>query len=156
MIDNQTFKDTLRLFASGITVVTWANNDKIDGLTVSAFCSLSLNPPLVLFCIDHSAYSYAEMCQQSHFAINILAGEQSDIAYQFAGAKRDNLAQIINRDNALSLPVINDAHATLLVKSKERITQGDHDIFIVEVSASILRPESAPLLYHDGNIFSQR
>lgn len=153
MIDNDTFKATMRLFASGVTVLTWKTPSmSIQGITVSAFSSLSLNPPLVLFCIDQSAYCYPELSQQSHIGINILSAEQSALAYQFAGADRTQLESHLHHQNALAIPMLKNAQANLLVAIQTRIPQGDHDIFIAKIEESLIAPERSPLLYYNSQL----
>ncbi len=154
MIDAQTFKDSMKLFASGVTILTWQEEDGVQGITVSAFSSLSLNPPLVLFCIAHSAYVHSHLDLQKNLCINILAEGQSELAYQFAGANRENLEELLDYENSENQPMLKNAQANLLVHIRERITQGDHDIFIAEVQQSKRFPERKPLLYHNSRIFS--
>ena len=139
MIDNEAFKAAMRLFASGITVITWKTAAApIQGITVSAFSSLSLNPPLVLFCVDHQAHIYPELSQQQHVCVNILAAGQTALAYQL--------------NNALALPMLKQAQANLLINIQNIIRQGDHDIFVGLVEESAVYPERAPLLYYNSNI----
>lgn len=151
-MDNQQFKQTMARFASGVTVITWSEAGRVQGITVSAFTSLSLNPPLVLFCIDHNAYIFPTLSMQDHVGLSILAAEQSDIAYRFAGADRSNMETIIHTRNAKSCPMIEHAQATLLLRIREQIAQGDHDIFIAEVIASSIDDARQPLLYYNGQL----
>lgn len=141
-------------FASGITVLTWYDDDTIQGITVSAFSSLSLRPPLVLFCIDHSAYVHPQLLERDAVGINILAAEQTNLAYQFAGADRNNLEQHTHTHDTHHIPLINNAHANLIVRISDRHRQGDHDIFIGEILDVALPEDSRPLLYHGGKIFN--
>lgn len=154
MLNPHEFKSSLALFASGITVINWDEGDVVQGITVSAFSSLSLHPPLVLFCIDREAYAYAMMRRQSCFAVNILAAGQTGLAYRFAGAERDGGEDLVNRDNTHKLPFLNGALCALAVAVREIVPGGDHDIFIAEVLESVRHPERAPLLYHNSRIFS--
>lgn len=155
MINADQFKAAMRQFASGITVLTWnAPDGSADGITVSAFSSLSLTPPLVLFCIDRGAYIYPELAKQEHLSINILAAEQTDIACRFAGADRSGLEQLIHFNNGQNQAMLNGALANLLVKIRSRIEGGDHDIFIAEVHESTVHENRTPLLYHNSRIFS--
>ncbi|MDO4775902.1 MAG: flavin reductase family protein [Cardiobacteriaceae bacterium] len=154
MLSPSEFKASMALFASGITVITWNENDNIQGITVSAFSSLSLNPPLVLFCIDKSAYVHDMMCAQSHLAVNILASSQTELAWRFAGADRSNLEEHICRNNANHLPFLKDALCNLNVAVRDILPGGDHSIFVAEVLESVRHPERKPLLYHNSTIFS--
>ena len=153
MIDNEAFKAAMRLFASGITVITWKTAAApIQGITVSAFSSLSLNPPLVLFCVDHQAHIYPELSQQQYVCVNILAAGQTALAYQFAGGDRNHLEAHLHHNNALALPMLKQAQANLLINIQNIIRQGDHDIFVGLVEESAVYPERAPLLYYNSNI----
>lgn len=154
MLSPTEFKASLALFASGITVITWNEDEHVQGITVSAFSSLSLNPPLVLFCIDQNAYVHDRMRAQNHVAVNILASDQTDLAWRFAGADRNNLDAHICRDNARQLPFLKDALCNLAVAVRDILPGGDHSIFIAEVLESARHPERKPLLYHNSTIFS--
>lgn len=156
MLHSDTFKAAMRLWASGVTVITW-NSDKQyrpNGITVSAFSSLSLTPPLVLFCIDQNAFIYPQLCTQTVVTINILGAGQTDLAYQFAGGNRDGLENHLHFNNRHNLPMLKNAQANLIVKITNRIPQGDHDIFIAEIEEVELHPEIAPLLYHNSTLFT--
>jgi len=85
-IDPDTFRSVLGRFASGITVLTARDHDATDcGMTVSAFCSVSLVPPLVLVCVDHIASMHDMLLRASHFAVNILAADQEALSRRFSG-----------------------------------------------------------------------
>lgn len=154
MIDPQSFKDAMRLFASGVTVITWKEGTQVQGITVSAFSSLSLDPPLVLFCIDHGAYVHPLLCARAFVVINILSAGQEALAYRFAGAERGGLDADLSYSNGKGEAMLAEAQANLLVSIRERIARGDHDIFIAAVHETHLHPECRPLLYHNGRMFS--
>lgn len=151
MLSSEEYKNTLKYFASGVTVLSWRDSEqKIQGITVSAFSALSLQPPLVLFCINQGAYVYKELITRTHLAINILAANQQQAAYQFAGSNRENLEAQICENNPHQLPYLRDALANLSVRLTRRIAGGDHDIFIAELLHSHVNPARAPLIYHNG------
>ena len=76
-VDQSAFRAVLGRFATGVTIVTALDRRKRDvGMTVSAFASVSLDPPLVLFCIDHSASVYSSLCKAKYFIANILSDGQ--------------------------------------------------------------------------------
>jgi flavin reductase (DIM6/NTAB) family NADH-FMN oxidoreductase RutF len=80
-VDADTFRSVLGRFASGVTVVTTRDGDDRDhGMTVSAFCSVSLAPPLVLICVDHAASSHDALLGATHFAVNVLAAHQEPVS----------------------------------------------------------------------------
>ena len=85
VIEAGDFRYVLGHFASGVTVVTTTDaDDRPAGLTASAFTSVSLDPPLVLICVDHKSQTYPALLERGRFAINILGTEQQDIARRFA------------------------------------------------------------------------
>ena len=87
-IDPDSFRSVLGRFASGITVVTTRDADGRDvGMTVSAFCSVSLDPPLVQVCVDHAASLYAALAVSQRYGVSILASEQEALSRRFATAE---------------------------------------------------------------------
>ena len=79
----------MRRFAAGVTLVTFNENGKLGGLTVSSFCSLSMDPPLVLICIDRKVASHKSLEKTSTFGVNICNSEQGKVAWDFANPKVD-------------------------------------------------------------------
>ena len=87
-IDPDSFRSVLGRFASGITVVTTRDAEGRDvGMTVSAFCSVSLDPPLVQVCVDHAASLYAALAVSTRYGVSILASEQEALSRRFATAE---------------------------------------------------------------------
>ena len=86
---NDLFKELMRRFAAGVTLVTFNENGKLGGLTVSSFCSLSMDPPLVLICIDRKVASHESLEKTATFGVNICNSEQGKIAWDFANPKID-------------------------------------------------------------------
>jgi flavin reductase (DIM6/NTAB) family NADH-FMN oxidoreductase RutF len=79
-IDPDLFRQVMSQFATGITIVTTAAGEEMHGLTVNSFCSVSLDPPLVLVCIDKDAHSHDLIAQGKNFAVNILLAAQEPLA----------------------------------------------------------------------------
>lgn len=146
-MDAQTYKNTLKRFASGVTVLSWRNGEQVQGITVSAFSALSLDPPLVLFCITKTAFVYPELTLGKRLAINILAENQVDMAYQFAGANRENLANKINEE-----ALLHGTHAGLVVEISEILDGGDHSIFIAKCLSATVNEALPPLIYYNGKL----
>ena len=91
-VDSASFRRALGQFATGVTVVTTRDAAGHPlGLTVSAFCSVSLHPPLVLVCVDHRSEANAGMRESGLFAVNVLAEEQEDVSRRFAAPGRAKL-----------------------------------------------------------------
>ena len=149
MIDPDTFRSVLGRFASGITVVTTLGPDGADiGMTVSAFCSLSLDPPLVLICIDRQASAFAALEAAEHFAINILSSDQEAISRRFA-SDDDRFSGLGYRRGVTGAALLDDALAYLECRHHARHDGGDHVIFVGEVEAASAQ-RGHPLLYYRG------
>lgn len=148
--DQKLYRSALGSFATGVTIVTAKDtNGQGHGLTVNSFTSVSLDPPLVLWCLGNKSDSYDLFSGSDHYAINVLASGQGDLAMRFAG-KGD---QQFGVDEAISLatgaPVLEQAIAVFDCKVVQRIEAGDHLILIGETQAFETRPESG-LAYFRG------
>jgi flavin reductase (DIM6/NTAB) family NADH-FMN oxidoreductase RutF len=150
-IDPDSFRSILGRFASGITVVTARDATGRDvGMTVSAFASVSLRPPLVSACIDHAASMYEALRGGERFAVNILASDQEALSRRFAAIESAHRFDGIGYQRGESgLVLLDDALAhieCLLVAQHE---SGDHTLFIGEVERATAR-DARPLLYYRG------
>ena len=149
-IDSATFRSVLGRFVSGVTIVTARDADGGDhGMTASAFCSVSLEPPLVLVSIAHDATIHPTLLNQDELAISILTASQEAIARRFA-EKLDNRFDGIGFTRAVTgAPLIDGALAVLEGRVVHRYSGGDHTIFVAEViAASAMMDE--PLVYYRG------
>ncbi len=149
-VDQHSFRAVLGRFASGVTVVTTRDKRKRDqGMTVSAFCSVSLDPPLVLVCIEHTASLYNHLEKATHFTANILSEGQEAIARRFAesGAKRFAGLGYARGQNGMA--VLDDVLGYVECEVVSRHESGDHDIIVGEVQAAVAN-EGKPLLYYRG------
>ena len=149
-LDPSTFRSVLGRFASGVTVVTVRDGEQKDyGLTVSAFSSLSLAPPLVLVCVDRAASGHAALFAASHFAVNILAEHQESHSRRFSGKDDDRFMGVGFTRGAGGQPLLDDALAHLACRTVARHDGGDHTIFVGEVEEAAA-DEARPLLYYRG------
>jgi flavin reductase (DIM6/NTAB) family NADH-FMN oxidoreductase RutF len=152
-IDPATFRSVLGRFASGVTVVTVRDEQSYDhGMTVSAFCSLSLEPPLVLICIEKSASLHGVLASgntSSQFAVNILESRQEDIARRFAEEHPDRFEGVGFTRGTTGAPILDDCLAVIECEVQSRHPAGDHTIVIGTVIASATN-EGKPLLYYRG------
>lgn len=152
-IDASAFRSLLGRFATGVTVVTARDsNGSQQGMTVSAFCSVSLDPPLVLMCIDKTATMFDLLTTGERFTVNILASHQEEIARRFATtetAKFDGIGYSVVDDDAVLDDVLAHAQCTW-VKSVEA---GDHTIVVGEVRSASVH-DGQPLLYFRGGYSS--
>ena len=144
------FRDALRHFPSGVTIVTIKSGPHLHGLTVSAFASISPAPPLIMVAIDHrhSAYELLEQ-PEAVLAINILHQDQMDLSNRFAWLKdSDRFAQGNWTTAATGAPILADALAWLDCTIFARHPAGTHTIYVGEVQASgVPRPDGPPLVY---------
>jgi flavin reductase (DIM6/NTAB) family NADH-FMN oxidoreductase RutF len=152
-IDPATFRSVLGRFATGVTVVT-VRDEQLDdhGMTVSAFCSLSLEPPLVLICIEKSASLHDVLATgntASQFAVNILESRQEEIARRFAEEHPDRFEGVGFTRGATGAPIIEDCLGVIECEVQSRHAAGDHTIVIGAVIAAATS-EGAPLLYYRG------
>jgi len=144
------FRRVLGHFATGVTVVTTCDADlKPTGLTVSAFASLSLDPPLVLACVDHKAQSFPALRDSGRFAINVLTTEQQEISRRFATTRLDKFDGVPYRLGALGAPLIEGALAHLECVTVGAHVEGDHTIFVGRVEHGSTGT-GEPLLYFRG------
>lgn len=149
-VDPSTFRAALGRFASGITVITACDHDGRDvGMTVSAFSSLSLTPPLILVCIDHAASVGPVLERCETFAVNILGGDQEAVSRRFSAKDVDRFAGTAVRRGVHGVALIEGALAHLECRVQSRYREGDHTILIGAVEEAAVR-DGEPLLYFRG------
>lgn len=150
-LDSDLFRSVLGRFASGVTIVTTRDAAGRDhGMTVSAFTSLSLDPPLVLVCIDRDASVYPALRDAEWIAINILNASQEALSRRFshlgAEARFDGIGFSRSPHGA---PILDDVLAHLECRLTARHDEGDHTILVAQVEEASARDER-PLLYYRG------
>jgi flavin reductase (DIM6/NTAB) family NADH-FMN oxidoreductase RutF len=151
MIDSDTFRSVLGRFASGVTIVTTHDDSGGDhGMTVSAFSSVSLDPPLVLVCIDHSATMYRLLHSHRRFGVSILSSEQEAYSRRFAAdpdtGRFDGIAYTRGENGVV---LLDNALAHLECDVIDDFDAGDHSVFIARVERAESR-QGRPLLYYRG------
>lgn len=148
-LDPDQFKSVLGRFASGVTVVTTCGRGGRDhGMTVSAFSSLSLTPPLVLFCIDRATSMQAVLASAEWVVVNILSAEQEALSRRFSNVEAECRFEGIGFTRGQhGAPVLDDVLGWLECRVVERHPGGDHDIFIAEVESATAQ-DARPLLYY--------
>ncbi|MBI2206697.1 MAG: flavin reductase family protein [Candidatus Rokubacteria bacterium] len=150
------FRHVLAHFASGVTVITTTDADnRPGGLTASAFTSVSLDPPLILVCVDHKSQTYPALLERGKFAVNILRHDQQEISRRFASSKLDKFETVTYRTSDLGLPLIDQALASLECTTVNTHVEGDHTIFVGLVERASAA-DGAPLLYFRGKYDSLR
>ena len=150
------FRDALGMFATGVTIVTARSADgTLVGLTANSFNSVSLDPPLVLWSLARSAGSMPALSTGSHYAINILAANQKDLAERFASKNVDRWAEVQFSEGVGGAPVLDGCVASFECFNRSRYDEGDHVIFVGEVERCTHRPGAAPLLFHGGRFYTE-
>ncbi len=149
-IDHDAFRAVLGRFTTGVTVVTAIGPDGRDqGMTVSAFCSLSLTPPLVLICIDHTASMYASLKLASHFVVNILCEDQEPLARRFSGTDPNRFDGVGYTRGQTGLAILDDVLGFVECRVTATHEGGDHDVVFGEVEFAGAS-DGKPLLYYRG------
>jgi flavin reductase (DIM6/NTAB) family NADH-FMN oxidoreductase RutF len=150
MIDSDTFRSVLGRFAAGITIVTARDESGKDhGMTVSAFCSLSLNPPMVMLCVDHAASMHDLLLGHPRFGISVLSSDQEEHSRRFSREESDRFDGIAYARGDNGVVLLHEALAHMECRVVRHHDAGDHTIFIAEVDRGEAR-EGRPLLYYRG------
>lgn len=154
-VTSEEFRDALRHFPAGVTIVTIRVGEEVHGLTVSAFCSVSPQPPLVLFVIDHRHTGYELLSEAGSgeaegFAVNFLGGEQIELSNRFAWVKDEDRFDVVEWEPApvTGAPVLQGAVAWLDCTIHSSHAAGNHTVYVGRVEASrVQRPGAPPLVY---------
>lgn len=152
MIDPIEFRRVMGHFATGVTVVTTVRGDgEPCGLTASAVCSVSVNPVLVLVCVEHDADTHGCIVAAGKFAVNVLAEEGGEsLSRRFATYEvEDKFRGVAFREELTGAPVLEGSLAWLDCRVSQAVEAGDHTIFLGEVVAGDAR-EGTPLVYYRG------
>lgn len=153
-VEKAEFRQALGHFAAAVTVVTAKlKNGHLTGITVTAFSSLSLDPPLVLICIDKRARIHDHLVRDGWFAVNILAEDQETVSRRFASSEPDPFREIGYTEAASGAPLIHNCIASIECKIVDLLPGGDHTIVVGEVESTKIR-EGKPLLYFRGGYSS--
>ncbi len=154
MTDPIEFRDAMGHFASGVTVVTVSDGqDGIGGLTANAFSSLSLDPPLVLICVDNLSQARVHIESQKTFVVHFLADHQEPVAVAFSRRGSDKANGVSWSKSPTGTPMLKDYLIALECQLENAVDGGDHMILVGRVmdiqSTDTHRP---PLTYYRGQI----
>ncbi len=149
-ISSQDFRDVLRHFPSGVTVVTIKSGEQLHGLTVSAFASVSPKPPQIMIAIDHHHTAFPMLEETgSSFAVNFLGQEQAELSNRFAWIKDEDRFMDVAWDAAATgAPILRDSVAWLDCVINATVSAGSHTIYIGEViDSGVRKSDHPPLVY---------
>jgi len=150
-VTQEQFRNALGSFASGVTAVTTKDaNGKLLGITVSAFCSVSLSPPMVLICIEKTAGCHYAFEESNVFVVNILREGEAETSELFASVIDNKFEEIDYSLGIDGVPILTNALATLECRVKFSYHGGDHSIFVGEVE-NVSVDDGSPLMYFRGN-----
>ena len=152
-IDAESYRHIIGQFATGVTVVTTAVDGWLHGMTANALTSVSLDPLLLLICVDKQAHAYRQIDTGGRFAVNILTAEQEELSQLFTvseGPERGRLRGAPYRLGPNGTPVLEGCLAYLECEVADRCQGGDHTIFIGAVAGGEVLREASPLLFYRG------
>lgn len=148
-MNDQDFRAAMASFATGVTVVTArAPDGRPVGVTVNAFSSVSLSPPLVLICLDRSTGCLDCFLDGRPFAVNILSGDQAGVSHDFAGPQDAGFHGHPFHDGEGGAPILEGVKAVVECRSENAYDGGDHLIVVGRVVAVQVDDGAEPLLYY--------
>lgn len=148
--DSARFRQVLGHFPTGVTVITAMSGAAPVGLAVGSFASVSLEPPLVLFCAAQSSSTWPLIREAGQFCVNVLAEDQEDVCRSFASKGADKFAGIGWKHSALGEPQLDGVLAWIDCEIAEVVPEGDHDVVIGRVRGLEVVREGGPLLFFRG------
>jgi flavin reductase (DIM6/NTAB) family NADH-FMN oxidoreductase RutF len=148
------FRRALGQFATGVTIITVDLDGEVHGMTANAFASVSLDPMLVLVCVDHTTRTHAHLHAKKRFGVNVLCEGQRRISEYYARPERtheraEEEAGARFERTRLGTPVLHGALAYLECRLQSAHDAGDHTIFIAEVEDVVIK-DGQPLLFFRG------
>ena len=147
-MDVETFKQALSHLSAGVSVITTRTPEgRLVGFTATSFTSLSLSPPLVLFCLGEDATALPAFEAAEGFAVNLLTRDQQAISDAFAARAQQTFPEVNHAPGRRGVPLLTGSLAILECRTTQRYPGGDHRIFIGEVEEAHVG-SGAPLLYY--------
>lgn len=150
-MDPRSLRDVLGHFCTGVAVITTLENDVPVGFACQSFASLSLDPPLILFCPGRSSRAWAAIERVGRFTVNLLSQEQQEVSATFGRRGEDKFARVRWSASPSGTPVLKDALAWIDCEVADVLEGGDHHIVTGRVTALKARPDVSPLLFFRGS-----
>ena len=142
-------RQTLGMFATGVTVITTKVGEQVHGMTANAFMSVSLEPPLVLISVDRRTKMCSLLYEGQRFGVSVLAADQRDLSDQFAGRPSEG-GEEPKFDMVHDTPVVDGSAAQFVSKVAKSYWGGDHSLFLGRVEYACYDEGAKPLLFHGG------
>lgn len=149
-LDPKEQRRILGKFATGVTVASTKIGDETWGMTANAVTSLSLDPPLVILCVQKDSQSLDKFKDGGCYALSILAADQQELSDRFAFKGPKDFSGLDTKTAETGAPILNGSLGWVDCKLKEILPGGDHDIFIGEIVAGEAPEGGEPLLYYGG------
>lgn len=151
MIEAETLRQILRRFAAGVTVITSVNEEGAPvGMTATAFSSVSIDPPMILICVDATARTRLAIERAGRFAVNVLADAQEDMSKRFASKDTDKFTGVAwHAGGATGMPVLDGALGAVECLVDQAVAAGTHIVYIGAVQAGSVGA-GEPLIYYEG------
>ncbi|MER7129246.1 flavin reductase family protein [Streptosporangium saharense] len=150
-VDADRFRQALAVHAAGVVVITAQAEGVPVGLTATSFSSVSLAPPLVSFYVDQASTTWPSLRLAEHFAVNVLASDQAELASRFARKGVDRFAAPTEWwHGSRGVPVLGGVSARLVCVLHSTVDIGDHVLVVGLVTETTLVSDDRPLLYHRG------
>jgi 3-hydroxy-9,10-secoandrosta-1,3,5(10)-triene-9,17-dione monooxygenase reductase component len=152
-VEPRMLRQVCGFFVTGVTVVTTEVEGELAGTTVNSFTSVSLEPPLVLFCLHERSRLGGVVRRSGRFVVNFLAGSQERVALAFAAKETALVQDVAHHGAGAEGPILSDALAFLACRVVGEFAGGDHTIFLGEVTRlGIHRQEGEPLVFFRGGM----
>jgi len=150
-VDGKVLRNVCGLFVTGVTVITSGVGDAADGTTVNSFTSVSLDPPMVLFCLHKESRLRPVVQETGAYAVNFLAGQHERLARAFAARETAPIHTVASHPSVTGVPVLSEALAFLSCRLVDEFEGGDHVVFLAEVvELGVLRQNREPLIFFRG------
>ena len=153
-LDSRIYRDIWGGFATGVTVITTDCDGWLHGMTANGVTSVSLDPLLMLVCVEKEARCHAQLGKAGAFGVSLLGADQQKISNTFAQGtdpEQGKLRGVPFHKGPSGNPILDNSLAYLECRLKEVFDGGDHDIFVGEaIGGEILRPEDHPLVFFRG------
>ncbi|RPE43814.1 flavin reductase (DIM6/NTAB) family NADH-FMN oxidoreductase RutF [Streptomyces sp. Ag109_O5-1] len=152
-VDGRALRTVCGNFATGVTVITTGDERSGSATTVNSFTSVSLEPPLVLFCLHRQSRLRPVLQESGGFVVNFLTHTQERLAWKFAGRESARLTEVPHHRSPGGLPVLSDALAYLECRLADEYDGGDHAILLGEVTGlGTHAEETDPLVFYRGSM----
>lgn len=149
LVEQNQFKHVIGHFASGVSIITVRNNGVDFGITASAVSSVSVEPPMLLVCVNKSTGTCHAISAAESFTVNIMNETQKDLALKFARPNTDKFKNVHFSYGKLGNPVLEGTLAQLECRVVEEVTGGTHSVFLAEVQ-NAQAANADPLVYYRG------